>query len=112
MARPHPHLPALHPALPAPALPACLQVSNKAALGLVQRFVHNQREFDGTPTRDRLKIIPRTVNVAEWAKKGPLSGATRVCMRRVRADCVCCSVCVKWREGESGGCAPTVPTRH
>ena len=47
---------------------------NKAALELVQRFMHNKREFDGTPTRDRLKLIPRIVNVGEWAEKGPLSG--------------------------------------
>lgn len=50
------------------------QVPNKAALELVQRFMHNKREFDGTPTRDRLKLIPRIVNVGEWAEKGPLSG--------------------------------------
>ena len=51
-----------------------VQVPNAAALALIQRFMHNQREFDGTPTRDRLKLIPRIVNVAEWAEKGPLSG--------------------------------------
>lgn len=51
-----------------------LQVPNAAALALIQRFMHNKREFDGTPTRDRLKLIPRIVNVAEWAEKGPLSG--------------------------------------
>ncbi|KAL4439907.1 hypothetical protein ABPG75_002908 [Micractinium tetrahymenae] len=50
------------------------QMSNQAALALVQRFMHNKREFDGTPTRDRFKLIPRIVNVAEWAEKGPLSG--------------------------------------
>ncbi len=52
-----------------------LQMDNQAALALVQRFMHNKREFDGTPTRDRFKLIPRIVNVAEWAEKGPLSGA-------------------------------------
>lgn len=32
---------------------------NKAALGLLQRFVSNGREADGSPTRDRLKLIVR-----------------------------------------------------
>jgi hypothetical protein len=32
---------------------------NKAALGLLQRFVSNGRESDGSPTRDRLKLIVR-----------------------------------------------------
>lgn len=50
------------------------QMVNQAALALVQRFMHNKREFDGTPTRDRFKLIPRIVNVAEWAEEGPLSG--------------------------------------
>lgn len=49
------------------------QVENKAALSLIQRFVHNKREMDGTATRDRLKLIARIVNVDEWAEKGPLS---------------------------------------
>lgn len=53
---------------------ALRQVDNKAALALVQRFMHNKREFDGQPTRDRFKLIPRIVNVAEWAEKGPLTG--------------------------------------
>jgi hypothetical protein len=57
-----------------PAFRPLPQVPNQAALELVQRFMHNKREFDGTPTRDRLKLIPRIVNVAEWAEKGPLSG--------------------------------------
>lgn len=50
------------------------QVEQPAALALVQRFMHNRRELDGTPTRDRFKLIPRIVNVDEWAEKGPLSG--------------------------------------
>eukprot|EP00887_Chlorella_sp_A99_P000473 scaffold17.g473.t1 len=50
------------------------RVENQAALGLLQRFVHNKREHDGQPTRDRMKLIPRVVNVEEWAEKGPLSG--------------------------------------
>jgi hypothetical protein len=32
---------------------------NTAALGLLQRFVSNGRESDGSPTRDRLKLIVR-----------------------------------------------------
>ncbi|KAG7670656.1 hypothetical protein Ndes2526B_g00441 [Nannochloris sp. 'desiccata'] len=50
-------------------------VENQAALGLAQRFFNNGVEFDGQPTRDRFKLIPRVVNVDEWAKKGPLSGS-------------------------------------
>lgn len=50
-------------------------VENQAALGLAQRFIHNGVEFDGQPSRDRFKILPRVVNVDEWAEKGPLSGA-------------------------------------
>jgi hypothetical protein len=34
---------------------------NKAALGLLTRFVSNGREADGTMSRDRLKIIARWV---------------------------------------------------
>jgi len=48
---------------------------NKAALGLLMRLIANGREADGSPTRERLKIIARVVNVDEWAEKGPLSGA-------------------------------------
>lgn len=50
------------------------QVDNKAALSLVQRFMNNKREFDGTPTRDRFKLVPQINNIAEWAEKGPLTG--------------------------------------
>lgn len=49
-------------------------VENVAALELLQRFFHDGKEFDGQNTRDRLKLIPRIVNVEEWAVKGPLSG--------------------------------------
>jgi len=37
----------------------------------------NRQEADKTPTRDRLKLIARVVNVDEWAKTGPLSGYVR-----------------------------------
>ncbi|KAG2495058.1 hypothetical protein HYH03_006669 [Edaphochlamys debaryana] len=47
--------------------------SNQKAVGLLKRFVTNGREADGTPTRDRLKFIPRVVNVDEWSRVGPLS---------------------------------------
>ncbi|KAF6265439.1 hypothetical protein COO60DRAFT_1623849 [Scenedesmus sp. NREL 46B-D3] len=45
---------------------------NKAALGLLQRFVTNGREVDGSPTRDRLKMIVRVANLEEWARVAPL----------------------------------------
>ncbi|GFR47535.1 hypothetical protein Agub_g9255 [Astrephomene gubernaculifera] len=51
------------------------EYENQTALALLRRFVTNGREADGSPTRDRLKIIPRVVNVDEWAQKGPLSPA-------------------------------------
>jgi hypothetical protein len=46
---------------------------NKAALGLLARFISNGREADGGATRDRLKLIARVANVEEWASKAPLS---------------------------------------
>ena len=51
------------------------QVGNPAALGLLQRFLLDQNEQDSSPTRTRLKLIPRIFNVEEWATTGPLSGA-------------------------------------
>ena len=66
----HPHYPYAHAS----------QVENQAALQLLQRFVHNGREMDGQPTRDRLKLIPRIVNADEWAQKGPLSGGWVGCL--------------------------------
>ena len=59
-------------ALPEGWTPA--QEPNKAALGLLQRFVHDGREADKVPTRDRLKLLARIVNVDQWAVSGPLSG--------------------------------------
>ena len=38
----------------------------------------SRHEADKTPTRDRLKLIARVVNVDEWAKTGPLSGYVRI----------------------------------
>ena len=72
----------------------------QAALGLLQRFVHNGAEADGTPTRDRLKLIPRVVNVDEWATTGPLSGTVRspLASNRSRAFTACretISACVR-----------------
>lgn len=46
-------------------------------MGLLQRFVNGGKEADGCPTRDRLKLIPRVVNVDEWATTAPLSGTVR-----------------------------------
>ena len=48
--------------------------ARQAALGLAQRFVHGGKEADGSPTRDRLKLMPRVVNKEEWARTAPLSG--------------------------------------
>jgi hypothetical protein len=42
---------------------------NKAALGLLQRFVTNGREVDGSPTRDRLKMIVRCGQLPASASK-------------------------------------------
>lgn len=62
--------------------------ARQAALGLAQRFVHGGKEADGSPTRDRLKLMPRVVNVEEWARTAPLSGPvslpTMHCPRSVR----------------------------
>jgi hypothetical protein len=49
----------------------------QAALGLLRRMVHDGRESDGSPSRDRLKLIPRVVNVDDWARTAPLSGTVR-----------------------------------
>jgi len=46
---------------------------NQKALGLLKRFVQNGREADGSPTRDRFKVIPRVVNVDQWATAAPLT---------------------------------------
>jgi hypothetical protein len=43
------------------------------ALALLRRFVHNGREEDGTPTRDRLKLIARVANPDEWVADARLS---------------------------------------
>ena len=51
-----------------------MQVDNQAALALAQRFLNNKREFDGSPSRDRFKLIPRIVNADQWAQEGPLTG--------------------------------------
>ncbi len=51
------------------------QVGNPAALSLLQRFILDQHEADGNPTRSRLKLIPRISNADEWVKTGPLNGA-------------------------------------
>jgi Protein ENHANCED DISEASE RESISTANCE 2, C-terminal len=60
-------------ALPEGWEPSMLE--NQAALGMAQRFFADGVEFDGQPTRDRLKLLPRIVNVDEWAVKAPLAGA-------------------------------------
>ncbi|DBA95460.1 TPA: hypothetical protein ACH3X3_013326 [Trebouxia sp. C0006] len=50
-------------------------VGSEAALGMLQRFIHDGREQDNTKTRDRLKLIPRVSNLDEWAQESQLSGA-------------------------------------
>lgn len=47
----------------------CSKVDNQAAMRLFQRFVEGGTEADGTPSRDRLKMIARVVNKEEWAQK-------------------------------------------
>lgn len=49
------------------------EFENKAALGLLARFVGNGREADGSATRERLKLIARVSNPEEWARAAPLS---------------------------------------
>ena len=46
---------------------------NPAAVGLLRRFIHNGREENSEPTRNRLKLIPRVVNIDEWSAAAPLS---------------------------------------
>lgn len=46
---------------------------NPAALYMLQRFFDNGREADGTPTRDRLKLIPKVAHPDEWIMDAPLS---------------------------------------
>ncbi|CAD7696400.1 unnamed protein product [Ostreobium quekettii] len=50
-----------------------LQAENQGAVGLLRRFVHNGREENGDMTRNRLKLIPKVINVEEWSAKAPLS---------------------------------------
>lgn len=50
---------------------------HKGAVGLLQRLIQNGREHNSEPTRARLKIIPRVVNVEEFAETGPLSKAEK-----------------------------------
>jgi hypothetical protein len=46
---------------------------NPKALALFRRFVADAKEADGKKTCDRFKVVPRVVNMAEWAAKAPLS---------------------------------------
>ena len=48
-------------------------VTNPAALKLLEAFFNDDLCMDGTPARERLKLIPRVSNVDEWARVGPLS---------------------------------------
>ena len=44
------------------------------AIDMAVRFVEAGTEEDGQATRDRLKLIPRIVNVEEWGREAGLSG--------------------------------------
>lgn len=43
------------------------------AIDMALRLVEDGEESDGQKTRDRLKLLPRIVNVEEWGEKAPLS---------------------------------------
>lgn len=43
------------------------------AIDMARRMVNNGTEEDGQRTRDRLKLLPRIVNVDEWGERAPLS---------------------------------------
>lgn len=51
---------------------------NQGASKLLQNLVQNGREHNSDPSRSRLKIIPRVVNVEQWAIDAPLSRAVSV----------------------------------
>lgn len=44
------------------------------AIDMAVRLIEDGVEEDGQRTRDRLKLLPRIVNVEEWGEKAPLSG--------------------------------------
>ncbi len=48
-------------------------ITNPAARQLLEAFFNDGLCGDGTPARERLKLIPRVANVDEWAKVGPLT---------------------------------------
>mmetsp|Transcript_23650 Transcript_23650/g.59462 ORF Transcript_23650/g.59462 Transcript_23650/m.59462 type:complete len:507 (+) Transcript_23650:171-1691(+) len=48
--------------------------STPEAFRLMQRFFDNGTESDGTHTRDRLKLIPRIINLDQLTETGVLSG--------------------------------------
>ena len=43
------------------------------AIDMARRLIQNGVEEDGQRTRDRLKLLPRIVNVDEWGEQAPLS---------------------------------------
>eukprot|EP01025_Chloroclados_australasicus_P015769 TRINITY_DN17618_c0_g1_i4.p1 TRINITY_DN17618_c0_g1~~TRINITY_DN17618_c0_g1_i4.p1 ORF type:complete len:491 (-),score=46.31 TRINITY_DN17618_c0_g1_i4:316-1788(-) len=55
------------------------KVDNQAAVNLLRKFIAGEH---GHHFRDRLKLIPRIVNVDEWAKRGPLSQAELALLKR------------------------------
>lgn len=48
---------------------------NHGAVQLLHGLIHNGREHNSDASRERLKIIPKVVNVEEWAAQAPLSRA-------------------------------------
>ena len=44
------------------------------AVAMAVRFMQGGQEEDGQATRDRLKLIPRIMNVEEWGREAGLSG--------------------------------------
>jgi len=46
---------------------------NQKSLALMRRFVDDGREPDGSPTRDRFKLIARALNISSWTRIAKIS---------------------------------------
>eukprot|EP01023_Acetabularia_acetabulum_P037171 TRINITY_DN3519_c0_g1_i1.p1 TRINITY_DN3519_c0_g1~~TRINITY_DN3519_c0_g1_i1.p1 ORF type:complete len:518 (-),score=90.45 TRINITY_DN3519_c0_g1_i1:249-1802(-) len=55
------------------------EFENKGAADLLRKFFNGEKNHQ---FRERLKIIPRIVNVDEWAKRGPLSTPELVLLKK------------------------------
>lgn len=53
------------------------EFQNRGAVELLHGLIHNGREKNSDASRERLKLIPRVVNVEEWAVTAPLSRAVK-----------------------------------